>query len=425
MLNWMIGITFLFCTCTVIAEMVDLSSTDLGDRIALVHDGKVRYLPAKRVELVDKIGGGGAARYIRRSSNGDLYVTGVSLENQLLRSTDGGHTWTRSTFHIEGIRFTSAFAILRDDTFLIAFMTHDRHRSYHVARSTDLGKTWQVRPMDADLGENKYIYAYNADMLELHDGTVLLTGDFRMSQDSIHYDSDSSSSPLSPEDSRDLGGTMMPVRFRGTQPSVVRSTDGGLTWSQRRPIVLYGGEAHLLQLPSGRLLAASRYQRDQRLPGDPAEPFQHKLMNGFRPQFPSEESKNPYSELTNRVKNIYLSESLDGGLTWVNERCVTSFLQCPGDLVQLPDSTLVLTFLHRYPDDVAHTGIRAMISDDEGGTWRDGRYIISQGFGEDIDSGSSYPGNIVMPDGTVITVCGNFTNGHLRLEAVHWKPVGR
>ncbi|MDP6058446.1 MAG: sialidase family protein [Pirellulaceae bacterium] len=269
-----------------------------------------------------------------------------------------------------------------------------------------MGKTWKVRPMNADLGENRYIYGYNADMIQLKDGTVLLTGDFRISQDSMHDD---------------VTGELLPIRFRGTQPSVVRSTDGGLNWGERSPIVLYGGEAHLFELPSGKLLAASRYQRDHRRPGDPAKPFEHKIMNGFRPQFRSEESKNPHSEATNRVKNIYLSESFDGGRTWVNERRVTSFLQCPGDLVLLPDGTLVLTFLHRYPDDVAHTGIRAIVSDDEGATWRDGTYIISQGYGEDIDSGSSYPTSISMPDGTIITVCGNFTGGRLRLEAVHWQ----
>jgi len=27
-----------------------------------------------------------------------------------------------------------------------------------------------------------------------------------------------------------------------------------------------------------------------------------------------------------------------------------------------------------------------------------------------------------MEDGTIITVCGHFTGGRLRLEAVHWKP---
>ena len=349
------------------ASHVDLGATADGDRIAFIKDGATRHLPAKRIDLLPSVGGGGAARYIRRTRNGDLYVTGVGLEGLMLRSTDGGHTWTRSEHRIEGIRFLSAFCILQDDTFLVAFMGHDNHRSYHVARSIDLGKTWQVRKMDADMGENRYIYGYNADMIQLEDGTVLLTGDFRISQDSMHDDET---------------GALLPVRFRGTQPSVMRSTDGGLTWSDRSPIVLYGGEAHLLQLASGKLLAASRYQRDHPRPGDPAVPIEHKKMNGYRPQFPSEESRTENSLLTNRVKNIYLSESLDGSRTWVNERRVTSFLQCPGDLVQLPDGTLVLTFLHRYPDDVAHTGIRAIVSDDEGATWHDGTYILSQGRGE-------------------------------------------
>ncbi|GIS60919.1 MAG: hypothetical protein CM1200mP2_31440 [Planctomycetaceae bacterium] len=57
----------------------------------------------------------------------------------------------------------------------------------------------------------------------------------------------------------------------------------------------------------------------------------------------------------------------------------------------LPNGTLVLEFLHRYPDDVAKTGNRARISDDTGKTWRDETYILSQGNSKDIDSGSCYP----------------------------------
>ena len=407
MTMWLILLLVFLCTCSAMAEHVVLSPADGRDSIALVKGGQVQHMPAKRVELVESVGGGGACRYIRRSRNGDLYVTGVGLEGTMLKSTDGGHTWTRFKYQINDLGFVSAFAILNDDTFLIAFMSNERdHRKYFVARSTDLGKTWQVREMNAERGPYSHVVAYNADMIQIADGTVLLTGDFRVGPDGLTGEQ----------------GEPLPLALVGTQPSVVRSTDGGLNWTDRTPIVLFGGEAHLIELPSGTLLAASRYQRNHRIPGDPLHPIDSKLQNGFRPQFDSEEFKFPNSEKTNRVKNIFLSESHDGGRTWVNERRVTSFLQCPGDLVLLPGGTLVLTFLHRYPDDVAHTGIRAIVSDDQGATWRDGTYIISHGEGEDIDSGSSYPTSIAMENGTIITVCGHFTGGRLRLEAVHWKP---
>ena len=84
--------------------------------------------------------------------------------------------------------------------------------------------------------------------------------------------------------------------------------------------------------------------------------------------------------------------------------------------------TLILQYLHRYPDDLAHTGIRARVSHDDGATWGDETYVISQGEGEDPNTGSSYPGTIAGGTHGVITVCANTVAGRTRLEAVHWRP---
>ena len=91
-------------------------------------------------------------------------------------------------------------------------------------------------------------------------------------------------------------------------------------------------------------------------------------------------------------------------------------------MARLADGTLVLQYLHRYPDDLAHTGIRARVSDDDGATWGDETYVISQGEGDDPNTGSSYPGTIAGGTHGVITVCANTVAGRTRLEAVHWRP---
>ncbi|GIS60918.1 MAG: hypothetical protein CM1200mP2_31430 [Planctomycetaceae bacterium] len=54
---------------------------------------------------------------------------------------------------------------------------------------------------------------------------------------------------------------------------------------------MYGGEAHLLELPDGNLLQCVRKQRWHRLPGDPVKPMDAKLLSGYRPQFDSEERR--------------------------------------------------------------------------------------------------------------------------------------
>ncbi len=404
------------CLATVLCHAgVDLTPDTNGDRIAVVKSGAVSYLPARRVELVERVGGAGACRYIRRSSNGDLYVMGPGIGHSVLHSTDGGLTWSTTTFELDlgeldmprsardsPLGFLAAFAILRDDTFVLLLMpsNYQPNTQAVIARSSDFGKTWQAQIMDTDVGPYKFVQGGNSDILELADGTILATVDLRNGR---HDDE-------------------LAVEQRGLFNYALRSLDGGRTWPEKSCITLYAAETHLLQLPSGKLLAAIRKQRGHRLPGDPASPYDLKLAHGYRPQFDSEERNSEKDEDTNRIKNTFLSESTDGGRTWVNERQVTSFLQCSADLTRLEDGTLMLLFLHRYPDDLAHTGIRAKVSDDEGKTWRDELYVISQGHGDDIDTGSSYPGSIATADGGLITVCANWSHGRTRLEAVHWRP---
>ena len=185
---------------------------------------------------------------------------------------------------------------------------------------------------------------------------------------------------------------------------------------------MYAGEGHLHQLPSGTLLACVRKQRWHRQPGDPAAPYDLKIASGYRPQFDSEERASERDEGTNRIKNTHLTESSDGGRTWVEERPVTSFLQCSADLARLADGTLVLQYLHRYPDDLAHTGIRARASDDDGVTWRDETYVISQGEGDDPTPAPPIPAPSPAARTGSLPSAPNTVAGRTRLEAVHWRP---
>ena len=175
------------------AGFVDLSPDGNGDRIAVVKNGKVAYLPAKRSNIGS--GGGGACCYIRRATNGDLYVTGPWKD--FFRSTDGGLNWTNLSVNIEGRRkpYISAFTILNDDTFLVSF-TPDKL----MARSTDYGKTWESYKLNPDISPCKHMFAWNGDMIQLDDGTILQTIDTRVGMDEVHYDD----------------GKELPHQFRGS-----------------------------------------------------------------------------------------------------------------------------------------------------------------------------------------------------------------
>jgi hypothetical protein len=387
--------------------MVDLRPDEKGDRSAVHQNGKVSYLPAKRVDLHEPGAGGGICRYIRRAKNGDLYIMGTGLSG-VLRSTDGGHSWTSAPFKIEKMEFLSAFAILRDDTFLIAFMPGGL-KDMGIAQSKDYGRTWQTGMAGLELSPQKHVTGYNGDLLELKDGTLLLTVEMRAGMDVFH----------------DASGKELPMELKGFFTYVVRSRDGGKTWGEKSMLARYSGEAHLLELPSGKLMACYRKQRNHRIPGDPPTGMELKLKHGYQPQFYSEEKKGENRERTNRIKNMFVSESSDDGVTWVNERQASGFLQCSGDLTLLTDGTLVLAFDHRYPDDIANDGMRALVSYDLGKTWEKESYIISQGTSV-MDTAVSYPSSIATEDGGLITVCANHVGGKsARLEAVHWRPLAK
>ena len=398
------GCILLIASAVAHCGLVDLRPDKNGDRIAVFEDSKVSYLPVKRMDLGEKGVGGGICRYIKRAKNGDFYIMGTGLSG-VLHSTDDGRNWTSAPFEIEKMEFLSAFTILRDDTFLIAFMPGGL-KDISLAQSKDYGRTWQTRKAGLELSPQKFVTGYNSDLLELKDGTLLLTVEMRAGMDVFH----------------DESGKELPMELKGFFTYVVRSKDGGKTWGEKSMLARYSGEAHLLELPSGKLMACYRKQRNHRIPGDPPTGMELKLKYGYQPQFFSEEKKRENHERTNRIKNMFVSESSDDGYTWLNERQASGFLQCSGDLTLTTDGTLVLAFDHRYPDDIANDGMRALVSYDLGKTWEKESYIISQGTSV-MDTAVSYPSSVAMADGSIFTVCANHVGGEqARLEAVRWRP---
>ena len=162
----------------------------------------------------------------------------------------------------------------------------------------------------------------------------------------------------------------------GLNRTLFRSTDGGATWAGRR----YD-------------LGMDRFDLRQ-MPRDVEEP--------------------EIGLTTSLYKHVAVSESADGGRTWVNERRVTDYEQCSGELTLLADaSTLVLTYDHRFHDRFSRAGVRARVSHDLGATWEPDEYVLGEG--------ENYPGGVAMDDGTLITVCPYRDRGPI--QAVRWRPA--
>lgn len=163
----------------------------------------------------------------------------------------------------------------------------------------------------------------------------------------------------------------------GSSPiTAARSTDGGRTWETLGSVPVHPGtdpanyhEPHLVELPSGRLVAMIRIENHSG----------KELAASGIPSF-----------------SLMQSESDDGGRTWSVVRPL-GFHGSPPHLLRHSSGVLVLTYGYRQ----VPYGQRVAFSRDDGTTW-DHDWIIRDD-GPDGDLG--YPSTVELADGRLFTVC--------------------
>ncbi|HAF70266.1 MAG: hypothetical protein XD60_1088 [Acetothermia bacterium 64_32] len=95
---------------------------------------------------------------------------------------------------------------------------------------------------------------------------------------------------------------------------------------------------------------------------------------------------------------LWQVESKDGGYTWSKPRRITGPAEHPGDLLLLRSGDVLLSFGHRRPP----YGVRAVISEDGGKSWRSERTLVLISDCSTWDVG--YPSSVQLPDGSIYTV---------------------
>jgi hypothetical protein len=261
-----------------------------------------------------------------------------------------------------------ALGVLKSGRLLLVYGDHGRLK---VARSADGGWVW--RP-GGDLSAAGYsrLQAGGVRITQLTDGTVLLA---------VAAWKGASDDP---------------------EGLVFASRDEGATWSVLGSLGLRSAGANLLQLKSGELLAAITYRGGRKAGGPGSDIGREELFH-----------------------NVVLARSTDGGKTWRDYRCVTRFKEAPGELSELSDGTVVLT----YGQQNSPFGARAILSRDGGKTWSSRVYIL--GFSTvraEWYSGAAFrtaPGwrvsTVALKDDSILTV---YTRGSLVLTQAMWKQPG-
>lgn len=197
---------------------------------------------------------------------------------------------------------------------------------------------------------------------------------------------------------------------------LIRSTDGGKTWSTRLPSIVNSPHGPT-QLRDGRLLYAGKqlWTDDNKIgvcesvddgqtwrwlaeiptrKGDDAKGGYHELhaveaQDGTLIAQIRNEGKNPNAGETLQ------SESSDGGKTWSEPHSIGVW-GLPSHLLKLRDGRLLMTYGHRR----APFGNQARISTDNGKTWSEAMIISSDGMGYDL----GYPSTVELGDGSLLTI---------------------
>lgn len=195
---------------------------------------------------------------------------------------------------------------------------------------------------------------------------------------------------------------------------MIRSTDGGVTWSERYDSLVNSPHGPI-QLADGRLLYAGK---DLWRPGERVGVCEStddgQSWRWLADIAPVEgHSHTEYHELhavesgdgrilvqirnhnTKHARETLQCESSDGGKTWTKPASIGVW-GLPSHLLKLRDGRLLMSYGHRR----APLGNQARVSTDQGRTWSEPIILSGDGITGDL----GYPSTVELADGTLLTV---------------------
>ena len=351
--------------------------------------------------------------------DGTLYA---KLASKLAKSVDGGRTWTAQPINPppgHTLEQTWRWQVLRDGSFIcVTVISGEGEKApAQVWSSRDEGFSWKriaEIPLDMKMPRSgrPYDARYCHRGLDRLGETLIWTIELR------EYSKRDTGEAVSREEQLLDSRTITEIVLKDHELFSFRSADGGRNWQGPFRMWDWANEGSAVRLPSGEILATVRVQRNKLPQGPPALV---KLM-GFYPTMPDEPG----------LKNVFLMNSEDDGVSWSPPRMLTTvYGQTFGYPAAQSDGTVVVVHDTRYGP--GPYGSRALISRDEGKTWRDEVYYL-----DSTNFPGSYSASLVLADDTILTLAGSCTDpsvgGHPNpnwgkarettdFYAIRWKPV--
>lgn len=299
-----------------------------------------------------------------------------------------------------------------------------------LMRSDDDGHTWSWPRvlMDSPIDDR------DAGVLETANGTILVTTFTSLAYEPILHSAESRAwseerlarwraahQRVSPAQRKQELGVWM-----------IRSTDGGVTWSKRYDCLVDSPHGPI-QLSDGRLLYAGKelWSEERRVgvceSTDDGQTWRWLAEIPARPGDRSVDYHELHAvetadgRLVVHIRNhnkanereTLQTESSDGGATWSLPRTIGVW-GLPSHLLRLRDDRLVMSYGHRRPP----FGNQARVSTDHGRTWSDPIMISADGTSGDL----GYPSTVELADGTLLTVWYELLQGsqHAVLRQARW-----
>lgn len=303
-----------------------------------------------------------------------------------------------------------------------------------LMRSDDDGKTWTWPRVliDSPLDDR------DAGMLETANQTLLVTSFTSLAYEPLLRRALSNTSDNWPADrlrSWSAAHRRISDAVRKQQLGVwmVRSTDGGVTWSQRYRCLVNSPHGPI-QLADGRLLYAGKelWTAQQRIgacaSADDGQTWSWLADIPTR----SGDDHREYHELhavesnsgrivvhirnhnQHHAREVLQTESTDGGQTWSEPHSIGVW-GLPAHLLKLADGRLVMSYGYRRQP----FGNQARVSEDDGQSWSDPLAISADGTSGDL----GYPSTAQLRDGSLVTVWYEKLKDSPRavLRLAHWR----